>query len=94
MKNPFHHKKNSKDEERADAASSGDDMPAHLSIAQLEKRTAEIEAERERKRIEREEKKFHKSQAEKRRKIERWLAPFFLFITLVFSFFIYWQSQR
>jgi hypothetical protein len=92
MKNPFH-RKNSKNEDDIEKDSSQEEMPAHLSIAQLEKRTVEIEAERERKRIEREEKKFHKMQAEKRRRVERWLAPLFLVVTFIISFFIYWRSQ-
>jgi hypothetical protein len=60
--------------------------------AELEKTTKQIEAEKELKRQAREEKKFHKEQAKKRQRLERFVAPILLFLTLLASYFIYtWQ---
>jgi hypothetical protein len=89
MKNPF--SKSKKDEQ--EHGEEDDIMPENLSIAQLEKRTVEIEAAREEKRLAREEKKFLKEQAAKRQRLERWIAPFLLFVTFLFSFLIYMLAR-
>ena len=63
-------------------------------IADLEKKTAEIEAEKEQKKFERDERKFRKLQEKKRQRLERLVAPILLILTLLVSYFIYWQSSR
>ena len=59
------------------------------SIAVLEKKTAEVEAEKARKKFVREERRFLKEQALKRKKLERWLAPILLLITIAISVLIW-----
>jgi len=77
----------------------GDDREERLriahqpTIAELERKTIEIEAEREKKRLAREEKQFNKSQAVKRQKMERWIAPLLLIMTLLAAFFLYWRAN-
>ena len=58
------------------------------SIAQLEKRTAEIEAEKERKRFAREERKFLKEHKKKQEKLERFVAPVLLLVTILVSYLV------
>jgi hypothetical protein len=80
MKNPFSRKKPEEVDE---------DAAAELEAEELQRSTEEIEAEKERKRLLREEKKFHKLQAKKRKRLERFLAPIFLGLTIVISLIIY-----
>ncbi len=84
MKNPLSQKKKNTEEKNKDD---------HSTIAELEEKTAEIEAERERKRFAREERKFHRAQAEKRQKLERWVAPILLLATLLLSSLIFWMMK-
>lgn len=89
MKNPFH-KSTKESSAHIDKES---DITSQSSILDLEKRTAAIEAEREQKRFAREEKNFHKAVNEKRKRMERWVAPVLLILTILCSFLIYWQSK-
>jgi hypothetical protein len=59
------------------------------SAEAIEKTTEEVEAEREQKRLAREEKKFLKTHARKRQKLERLVAPVLLIVTLLLSYLIF-----
>ncbi len=63
-------------------------------IDELEKKTKEIEAEKEEKKFAREERKFRKLQEKKQQRMERLIAPVLLILTLLISYFIYWQSSK
>jgi septal ring factor EnvC (AmiA/AmiB activator) len=62
-------------------------------IDQLQKTTAEVEAEKEAKRIAREERKFHKEQEQKRKQKERFVAPVLLLLTIIASL-VLWMLNR
>lgn len=82
MKNPFAEKKKKsgqKDDPRM--------------VEKIERSTAEIEAEKAAKKHAREEKKFLKLHAEKRKKWERLVAPVVLFLTILLSYFIWLRSR-
>ena len=63
-------------------------------IEELEKKMAEVEAEKEEKKFARDERKFRKLQEKKRQRFERLVAPILLILTLLISYFIYWQSSK
>ena len=90
MKNPFHKKsKKEKELEEQERAAENDESAAE----QIVKTTEEIEAEKERKRFLREERKFLKQHAEKRKKMERFVAPVLLILTILLSYVIYLMHQ-
>ena len=82
MKNPFSEKKK-KNNRKEDSQ----------MLEKIEKSTAEIEAEKVAKKNAREEKKFLKLHAQKRKKWERLVAPVVLFLTILFSYLIWLRSR-
>ncbi len=62
-------------------------------IDELQKTTQEIEEEKYQKKLAREERKFHKEQALKRKKRERWVAPVLLLLTILVSYLV-WIFSR
>lgn len=62
-------------------------------IDELRKTTAEVEAEKEAKRLAREERKFHKEQEQKLKQKERFVAPVLLLVTIIASL-ILWMLNR
>jgi hypothetical protein len=57
-------------------------------IDELKKTTEQIEAEKEQKRLAREERKFLKAEEKKRKKIERFIGPLLLILTVVISYLV------
>jgi len=58
-------------------------------VAALQLSTEQIEAEKERKKLEREERKFFKEHQKKSQKIQRLVAPVLLILTFIISFLIW-----
>jgi len=65
------------------------DQEVLQQLDQLQKTTEEIEAEKEAKRLAREEKKFQKEVEKKRKRKERLIAPLLLLITVVCSWLVW-----
>lgn len=62
-------------------------------IDAIQRRTEEIENEKERRQLEREERKFRKEHHAKMKQRERWVGLWLLLVTLVASYLIYlWKS--
>lgn len=59
----------------------------------IKRSTEEIEAEKERKRLAREEKKFQKEHQKKLQRLERWVAPVLLILTIIISYIV-WQMRK
>ncbi len=87
MKNPFGKKKR-----RGDKKAEREHEEKEVA-RKVEKSAAEIEAEKEAKKFAREEKKFLKLHAEKRKKWERLIAPVVLILSLIASYFIWIRSH-
>lgn len=62
-------------------------------LDRLQQTTAEVEAEKEAKRLAREERKFLKEQEQKRKHKERFIAPILLLITVLVSLLL-WMMNR
>lgn len=77
-----------KKKEAAAAVPENQELDEAEVAEQLELSTEEIEAEKERKKFAREERKFLKEHQKKRKKIERFIAPLLLILTLIISYLI------
>jgi|GEM_PF-694363 len=62
-------------------------------LDRLQRTTAEVEGEKEAKRLAREERKFLKDQEEKRKRKERFIAPIILIVSVMVSFAL-WMMNR
>lgn len=78
-----------KDEEDSE----GKDYELLNQLDKLQRSTAEVEAEKEAKRLAREERKFLKEQEQKRKRKERFVAPIILIITVLVSL-VLWMVNR
>lgn len=71
----------------------GEDQELLNQLDTLQRSTAEVEAEKEAKRIAREERRFLKEQEQKRKQKERFVAPVILIITIIVSL-VLWMMNR